>query len=115
MYRFVHCTDGKWFCGPECKSASSSKKKKIVSKKSVKDTDDKDYLQAYCMALLWRGLNDRVRHMAVRFGNGLKVVQYWRHDMVEFFARNHTKYFLLGHRLLAGMTNNCVIHSFNLG
>ena len=86
-------------------SVTHVKKKKIVvmkRKKQKKENDAKDYKREYCLALLWRGLSDRVRHMAVRYGNGPKMMMYWKFDMLEFFSRNHTKYFLLGHRLISG-------------
>ena len=55
----------------------------------------------YTKAILWMGLNDRVRHSAVRANDGDGMISHWRCDMVEFFTRSHYKYFIHGHRLLS--------------
>ena len=43
-----------------------------------------------------------IQREAERYNNGEQLLYDWRLDMVEFWIRNHNKYLILGHRLLAG-------------
>ena len=41
-----------------------------------------------------------VRHRAIRNNNGPKIITNWKFDLVDFFEKNHTKYFLAAHRFV---------------
>ena len=46
-----------------------------------------------------------VRHEAVRRNDGPMMTLFWKMDMMNFGESNHTKYFILAHRLIAGINN----------
>ncbi|KAH3738408.1 hypothetical protein DPMN_045041 [Dreissena polymorpha] len=55
----------------------------------------------YVKMLLWRGLSDMIRRDAVRQNDGPMITLYWKCDLPQFIKNNHTKYTILGHRLIA--------------
>ena len=77
---------GKWLC-PTCTAEEEGVDEKLEHTKMV----------------LWMGINDRIRYRAIRSNNGDAIIRHWRHDLVEFAVRNHYKYFILAHRLLANI------------
>jgi hypothetical protein len=62
-----------------------------------------DFLQDHSCSLLWRGLNDMARRDAIREADGEAMIHFWRVDMLDFWSKNHNKYLILGHRLIAGI------------
>lgn len=101
--------EGNWFCSDECKDEYSRKSK---SKSKTSDRF-RDIRNEYSKHLIWRGLNDLARHDAVKENDGLRMIRHWKFDMFEFFEKNHPKYFIFGHRLLAnvaGATSERVKH-----
>nr|XP_022295009.1 uncharacterized protein LOC111105128 [Crassostrea virginica] len=62
-----------------------------------------DSVFAYSCCMVWRGLLHMIQREAERSNNGEQLLSDWRLDMVEFWNRNHNKYLILGHRLLAGI------------
>ena len=88
-----------WYCCSECK-------KEHASKRSHKNTTvDKfiDRRYEYTKRLMWRGLNDMTRHDAVKENDGPRIIRYWKFDMFDYFEKNHPKYLIFGHRLLANI------------
>jgi hypothetical protein len=61
-----------------------------------------DHILEYTKSVVWRGLGYGLRRRAERFNDGPAMLAYWRFDMLDFWAHNHCKYLILGHRLLAG-------------
>ena len=46
------------------------------------------------------GINDRVRHRAVRRNDGDKMMMHWKFDLVHFINNGHPKYVIYATRLL---------------
>ena len=91
--------DELWFCSQSCKKYSEGKSFKKFGKISEPDRKFE-----YTKALVWRGLNDMIRHEAVGRNDGRMMTLYWKMDMMSFCQRNHHKYFKLAHSLIAGNT-----------
>lgn len=102
--------EGEWFCSDECRKGAqnrSKRKKRTVDK-------FKDQKLEYVKHLLWRGLNCRARHDAVKENDGPRMIRHWKFDMFDFHEHNHPKYFIYGVRLLAnvaGATSERVKHN----
>ncbi|OWF35407.1 hypothetical protein KP79_PYT24558 [Mizuhopecten yessoensis] len=62
-----------------------------------------DHINQYSCAVVWRGLLHMVQTAAERENNGPVMLSDWRLDMLQFWAYNHNKYLILGHRLRAGV------------
>ena len=98
-YECYNINDGdtesiEWFCSEKCRQG-------FLKKKGQEDCDDGvDHIFEYSQLLLWRGIGEMVRHRAIRYNNGEKIITNWKFDLVDFFDNNHTKYFLASHRLL---------------
>ena len=73
-----------WVCTPQCSKSGS------------------DDLFEYTRALLWRGLGHLARHRSIRQNDGPAMIANWKIDMLDFWQLNHSKYLIIGHRLLAG-------------
>lgn len=88
--------DGKWYCSDDCRNPKPKKR----GRKAVVDKlfDGK---RNYAIAVMWRGLNQRVRHDAIRENDGPRMIMHWKFDMLQYIQMNHPKYFLIGHRLLS--------------
>ncbi|CAC5393731.1 ING3 [Mytilus coruscus] len=80
--------DGKWFCSQTCEKSSK---------------EAEDHKLNYNTRLLLRGLNDKIRRTAVRNGDGPAMIRFWK----LFHINHHPKYFILAHRLIAGM---CIVN-----
>ncbi|XP_066264517.1 uncharacterized protein [Branchiostoma lanceolatum] len=80
-------THDPWYCSSDC----------------LQGAKDEDSVQNYSRALLWEGLCHLVRRDTVREGDGMAMVDTWKLDMLSFWARNHYKYFIIGHHMLAGI------------
>ena len=52
--------------------------------------------------MIWEGLNHLARRDAIREGDGPAMVDFWKMEMVTFFKKNHSKYFVNGHYMLSG-------------
>lgn len=89
-------TDEDWFCSEECRQKKGRGKKTTADKL-------KDLKKEYVERLLWRGLNNMARHDAVKENDGPRMIIHWKFDMFEFYEKNHPKYFIFGHRLLANL------------
>lgn len=76
-------------------------KEKVVPKKGQQTTSRDDYKRNYSLALVWRGLNLLCRRDAVREADVEAMMEYWKLDLVNFFAKKHPKYVILAHRLIA--------------
>ena len=81
--------DGVWYCSVQCERNHSP-----VNRDRMKD---------YATALLFHGLLDLTRKDCVRENDGPMMMTFWKWDLMSFFNRNHTKYVILAHRLLAGI------------
>ena len=102
--------EGEWFCCEDCRISSTSRRGR-KKKKTVENF--KDLKLEYVQRLLWRGLNCRARHDAVKENDGPRMIRHWKFDMFEFHEHNHPKYFIFGHRLLAniaGATSERIRH-----
>ncbi|KAK3109124.1 hypothetical protein FSP39_023510 [Pinctada imbricata] len=60
-----------------------------------------DHKRDYALMVMWRGLNQRIRKDAIRENDGERMIRHWKFDMLQFFEKNHPKYFLQGQRLLS--------------
>lgn len=81
-------TDDVWYCSEVCRHEST---------RSV----GIDHKYEYIKSVIWDGLNQMVRHDAIRQNDGPAMISFWRHDMLQFHQHHHPKYLILGHRLLA--------------
>jgi len=79
----------KWWCSNKCREGTAGEK-------------SHDYVQSYSKTLGFLGLVDMVNRDIVREGDGEALNSEWRLAMPEFANKNHTKYFVIGHDLLAG-------------
>ena len=73
-----------------------------------------DHKLEYTKIILWKLLNARVCHTAVRFNDGDAMMCHWRFDLVAFYLEHHTKYFIYAHRLLSainGATSQQLAHT----
>jgi hypothetical protein len=68
----------------------------------ISESATADLKLEYCKQLTWYGLSDLVRKDAVRHNDGEQIAIYWKNDLLHFFSRNHPKYTILAHRLIAG-------------
>lgn len=100
MVIFKHPTDGEWFCSQACEENHYIKFKK--DSKGTKCKKTMDNIQQYSIAVLGAGLNLLCIHDAERENDGPALVSYWKSDLIPFFKRNHYKYMILSHRLVAG-------------
>ena len=62
-----------------------------------------DHKLEYTKFLMWKLLNIRVRHTAIRYNDGDAMIAHWKFNLVEFYLRNHHKYFIYAHRLLSAI------------
>ena len=62
-----------------------------------------DHKLEYSKIILWKLLNARVRHTAIRFNDGDQIMCHWKFDLVEFYLNKHPKYFIYAHRLLSSI------------
>ncbi|WAR25131.1 hypothetical protein MAR_010835 [Mya arenaria] len=85
--------DEPWFCSKFCSKTGKSER-------SFQAVDRKFEYSKY---LMWSGLNDLIRRDAVRNNDGPMMIVYWKQDLLQFLQRNHPKYFILAHRLIAGV------------
>lgn len=81
-----------WYCSDHCKT-------RVLSK---------DHIQQYSYCLIYRGLLQMADSRMERFNDGPGMLSLWKINMLDFFKNNHTKYLILGHRLLASML--CLLH-----
>ncbi|KAK3105421.1 hypothetical protein FSP39_024916 [Pinctada imbricata] len=81
---------GRWYCCVECE------------KKHTPENPDR--LRDYILSLLFHGLLDLTRKDCVRENDGPMIIQFWKYDLVPFHNRNHSKYVILAHRLIAGVS-----------
>ncbi|XP_077996732.1 uncharacterized protein LOC144453084 [Glandiceps talaboti] len=89
--------DEEWFCTDTCRDN--------VVPRGVNQCNNinHDHVYNYTSALLWKCLNDLVRHDAVKENDGPIMIEHWTLDMLDFWKKNHYKYMILGHRLIAGV------------
>ncbi|XP_060588189.1 uncharacterized protein LOC132743654 [Ruditapes philippinarum] len=92
-------TKTSWYCSKTCKTKDRGKKRK----KTREEEEGLDRKFEYTKILVWRGLNDMIRRKAVRSNNGEMMVLFWKMDLPLFHNGNHTKYFILGHRLITAL------------
>ena len=102
---------GEWFCSPECRK----KKRRRKGHKPEKEAHV-DSVYQYSTALVFRGLYHMAHRDMIREGNGAAMMNFWKINMPDFWAYNHYKYFIIGHRMLAGEYNilNGQIHVITL-
>ena len=77
-----------WYCSEMCFIAS----------------DADDHVLNYTKALVWEGLYNMARRDAIKEGDGEAMTDFWKMDMVLFWARKHLKDFTTCHRMLTGRT-----------
>ncbi|XP_077862791.1 uncharacterized protein LOC102803909 [Saccoglossus kowalevskii] len=95
----VPADDADWFCSETC---SAQKLPRTTASCCCKNRNH-DHVQTYTCALLWRCLSDLTRRDAIRENDGEAMLDHWTFDMLDFWERNHNKYMILGHRLIAGV------------
>ena len=76
---------GVWYCSEECQLGE----------------EDDDHVLAHSRALLWRGLVHLANRDAVREGDGQDVLRFWKIYLPTLWNRNHYKYVIATHLLLA--------------
>lgn len=57
----------------------------------------------YVTALLLQGLLDQTQRDYVREKDGPMRMRLWKMNIIQFHNRNHHKYVILAHRLIAGI------------
>ncbi|XP_076101214.1 uncharacterized protein LOC143071009 [Mytilus galloprovincialis] len=82
--------DEKWFCSQSCRS-------------TITDPDI-DHKFEYVKAVMFEGLGHMARRDAIRENDGPAIISNWKVDMISFHNHHHPKYFILGHRLVAGVS-----------
>ena len=87
--------DVKWWCSEACQLENEP----FPSEDIMTD----DFVSNYSKIVTWLGLNEAVRHDAIRENDGPAMLKYWSLDMIQFEKYHHPKYKILGHRLLAGV------------
>ena len=75
----------------------------ILCKLQKENGQKLDHVQQHSKALLWHCLSYLAKVEAERDNDGDDMMSFWRLDMPQFWAKNHNKYMILGHRMLAGM------------
>jgi hypothetical protein len=65
--------------------------------------DPIDHKKEYVTSLLLLGLLDQVQRDCVRENDGPMLMCLWKMNIIQFHNRNHHKYVILAHRLLAGI------------
>ncbi|KAL3867568.1 hypothetical protein ACJMK2_040455 [Sinanodonta woodiana] len=96
--------DGNWFCSNDCETAVFNKKSMKERKKKTVAESLNDNKRNYTILVMWKGLNQQVRRDAIRENDGERMLLHWRFDMLQFFEKHHTKYFIVGHRLLSAVS-----------
>ena len=89
--------EGDWFCCSSCQKEASKKPRKRNAANLI------DSKQEYVKQLLWYGLNDLIRHDAVKENDGVRMIRHWKFDILQFFEEGHPKYFIFAHRLIASV------------
>ena len=92
MFSFVWKA-GDWYCSKDCKSKSSSKSS---------PSPEHDHINEFTKNVMWQGLMHQVRLDAERENDGKLLNTLWKTDVPFFWAENHNKYMIQGHRLTAG-------------
>ena len=95
---------GRWYCEKCCP--------KTTGKEKVKVTANADLKSEYMRSLRWQGLVHQVRIDAERENSGPVMMMLWRHDFVPFWNKNHFKYQVLAHRLLASKQTIYILNLF---
>eukprot|EP00057_Strongylocentrotus_purpuratus_P016759 XP_011671233.1 PREDICTED: uncharacterized protein LOC752492 isoform X2 [Strongylocentrotus purpuratus] len=96
QFNFEELPEGKWFCSDKCRQQHQEERE---NKKKGKETNP-DTRFEYSKAILHLGLGEMVRHDAVREGDGNRMIQHWRLDLVHFYEKHHWKYLIEGHNLI---------------
>ena len=72
--------------------------------------DGDDPVLEHSKALLFELLLIAVNHDVVREGDGEGILRMWRYQMVQFWNKNHYKYAIAGHMLLASkLHHQCLL------
>ena len=75
-----------WFCSEECSH----------------DREEIDHVLEHSQSLLLELLLVAANHDCVREGDGPGMIRMWKSQMVQFWQKNHPKYVIASHLLLAG-------------
>ncbi len=81
-----------WYSSDDCRTACET----------CTEEKDLDHVREYQLQMTYDAMCDVVRKDAIRENNGPALLKFWRIDMLQFWAHNHYKYMILGHRLLLG-------------
>lgn len=103
--------DEDWWCSDECRSSTNGNSSWFTAYEDRPDCST-DYLRQYTLALTFYSLMDLCQKDAIREGDGLAMMSFWRINMLRFWRGNHYKYLKIGHRLLAGLVFN-QLHIFS--
>ena len=97
-YSIFYTKAGEWWCSEKCKEWSQT------ALHSSKRTGNRklDHVQEYHSAIAWRGLAYFCEVDSERENDGPAMIANWKLNMPQFWARNHYKYLILGHRMLTG-------------
>jgi hypothetical protein len=58
----------------------------------------------HTMALLWHGLNYKIRVDAIRENDGPRIITHWRFDLIDLFNKHHPKYVIMAAKLLLNVS-----------
>ena len=88
-----------FFCNPDCKRAA-----KFHS--SEQNDPTMDHVEEYSRAVCYHGLMILLHRDAIREGDGPRMVNYWKHNLLQFLENNHQKYLIYTVRFLAAMNGS---------
>ena len=98
-----HCAGKGWY-HLACIGLSRAPKGKWLCQACQEGEAGHDGKLEHSKVMLWIGLNDRLRHKAVRRNDGNSMVRHWRFDLSDFFVRGHPKYLMYCLRLLSNVS-----------
>ena len=62
-----------------------------------------DHVQEYSKALCYHGLKILLHRDAIREGDGPRLINYWKHNLLQYLEHNHQKYLIYTVRLLTAV------------
>ena len=62
-----------------------------------------DHIQEYSKSLCYHGLMILLHRDAIREGDGPRMINYWKHNLLQYLDLNHQKYLIYTVRLLTAM------------
>ena len=62
-----------------------------------------DHIQEYSKSPCYHGLMILLHRDAIREGDGPRMINYWKHNLLQYLDLNHQKYLIYTARLLTAM------------